>query len=43
MRTATAKMTDMIRDGLINADALRKLVLTMDLRTGEVWGMIREP
>ncbi len=39
----TAKMTDMIYDGLINADTVRKLVLTMDLRTGEVWGTVREP
>ncbi|UCF77820.1 MAG: aspartyl protease family protein [Candidatus Eiseniibacteriota bacterium] len=38
-----AKEQEMIYDGLINAATIRKLLLTMDLRTGEIWGKVREP
>ena len=41
--TVIAKQQEMIYDGVINADTIRKLLLTMDLQTGEVWGAVREP
>ncbi|KPJ61551.1 MAG: hypothetical protein AMJ46_00040 [Latescibacteria bacterium DG_63] len=37
-----AKQQEMIYDGVINADTVRRLLLTMDIRTGQVWGKVRE-
>jgi predicted aspartyl protease len=40
--TVTARQQEMIYDGVINADTIRKLLVTMNLETGEMWGTVKE-